>query len=81
MFPLGKCAGIEAGFFCISVSWQAPSTMLGAGAGSASGHDEKKDLMSAIKARRPLEPVRIPASVIPERKWASWSSRVLSILA
>jgi len=31
MFPLGKFAGIEAGFFYLFVSWQAPSITLGAG--------------------------------------------------
>jgi hypothetical protein len=75
-FPLGKCAGIEAGFFCISVSWHAPSITLGAGAGLARGHGEKKDFMSEIKASMPSEPVRIPVNVSPERRRASWSSKV-----
>jgi hypothetical protein len=30
-FTLGKCAGIEAGFFCTSVSWQVPKKLGQAG--------------------------------------------------
>jgi len=81
IFPLRKCAGIEAGFYCISISWQAPSTMLGVGAGSARGHGEKKDFMSVITSSRPPLLVRIPVNVSPEGRRVLRSSNVLSILA
>lgn len=42
-------------FFCISVSWQAFSTTLRTSAGPVSGHVEKKDFMSVIKASRTPE--------------------------